>query len=66
MSPDITDSYKTRTCEKYGVPIVPISFISSCTEAGKLLAIDKSQIYVVKQQKDFSQGCITGKHELLL
>ncbi|XP_038059035.1 uncharacterized protein LOC119730290 isoform X2 [Patiria miniata] len=58
--PKTADSYKGRTAQKQGVPIVSVSFIERCVEEGKLLDHDDFLLVGKTTSMQFSSGKITS------
>ncbi|XP_033635285.1 protein mono-ADP-ribosyltransferase PARP4-like isoform X2 [Asterias rubens] len=53
------DSYKGRTAQKQGVPIVGVSFIEKCVEEGRLLDKDDFLLVGTTANMQFGSGKIT-------
>ncbi|XP_071800756.1 protein mono-ADP-ribosyltransferase PARP4-like isoform X2 [Asterias amurensis] len=53
------DSYKGRTAQKQGVPIVGVSFIEKCVEEGRLLDKDNFLLVGTTANMQFGSGKIT-------
>ena len=48
--------------QKWGVPVVSVSFIDACLEASKLLESDKYVVAGRTASEEFSTGKIIGKN----
>ena len=55
------DSYKGRTAQKQGVPIVGVSFIEKCVEEGRLLDKDDFLLVGTTANMQFGSGKITSE-----
>lgn len=60
------DSYKGRMAQKWGIPIVSLSFIQSCLDDGKLLEPDAFVVAGRTASEELSSGKIVGKDMLLV
>ena len=59
------DSYKSRMAQKWGIPVVDVSFIDACIEANKLLEPDQYIVVGKTAGEEFSTGKIIGKGAIL-
>ena len=54
------DSYKSRMAQNWGIPVISMSFVDSCLQAGKLLEADEFVVAGKTAAEEFSTGKIIG------
>ena len=59
------DSYKCRTAQKLGVPILSTQYIVDCVEKAALLDTDPYVLFGKTKQEEFSSGKIVGELKFL-
>jgi hypothetical protein len=60
------DSYKCRTAQKLGIPVVSTQFIEECLGAEKCLNPDPFVVFGKTKNEQFSSGKIAGEFLLYL